>query len=271
MTNEKSDSIRDFTVDDVVGALANQEFFLVYQPEFDLKSNAFVGVEALLRWRHPNHGVVLPDEFLSLLEESGNITAVGRWTLVSACAQGREWHDMGYRFSVSVNISPRQIRDEEFVTDVASAITISGFTALNLVLEIPQRILAGGPVVIEHLEALRTLGIRIAVDDIELEQEVVALLESTPIDIVKLDRQFVARMSEEPMSSTLESLVDMARAKNLQVVAAGVEDAEQRQLLQFGHVGIGQGYHFSKPREAVEINQMLLDFSIFSGKPLYTE
>src|SRR5579863_7170708 len=96
-------------------ALDEEQFFLVYQPEIDLNSNAFVGVEALIRWRHPERGVVSPDEFVPQLESSGLILAVGRWALVTACAQGAEWHDKGYRFTLSVNISPRQFSWDGFV------------------------------------------------------------------------------------------------------------------------------------------------------------
>ena len=248
-------------------ALENDQFFLVYQPEIDLHSNAFVGVEALIRWRHPERGVLSPDTFVPELESSGLILAVGRWALVTACAQGAEWHDKGFRFTVSVNISARQFAWGGFVDEVEEVLSSSRFPPGLLVLEFEQRTLAGDST--DRLAELATLGVRLAIDDFEPGQSLLSDLESLPITVVKLDRHFVTSLSDSPAGAELmHSLVDLAKKSKVQIVASGIEDAEQRRRLQLEDVGVGQGFLFSKPHEATEIDRYLEDFSIFSGKPL---
>jgi EAL domain-containing protein (putative c-di-GMP-specific phosphodiesterase class I) len=264
MANESESSRgsaeRGDLTEELAKALENQEFFLVYQPEIDLRSNAFVGVEALIRWRHPERGVLSPDEFVPELETSGLILAVGRWALVTACAQGAEWHDKGYRFTVSVNISDLQFAWSGFVDEVEEVLSSSRFPSGLLVLEFAQGTLAGESA--ERLDELVALGVRLAVDDFEPGQ-------SLPIAVVKLDRHFVSARSETPEGAELvHALVDLAKKSKVQIVASGIEDAEQRQRLQLEDVGVGQGFLFSKPHEAAEIDRYLEDFSIFSGKPL---
>jgi EAL domain-containing protein (putative c-di-GMP-specific phosphodiesterase class I) len=248
-------------------ALEDEQFFLVYQPEIDLHSNAFVGVEALIRWRHPQRGVLSPDAFVPELESSGLILAVGRWALATACAQGAEWHDKGYRFTVSVNISALQFAWSGFVEEVAEVLSSSRFPSGLLVLEFSQGTLAGESA--ERLNELVGLGVRLAVDDFEPGQSLLSDLENLPIAVVKLDRHFVSALSETPKGAELvHALVDLAKKSKVQIVASGIEDAEQRQRLQLEDVGVGQGFLFSKPHEAAEIDRYLEDFSIFSGKPL---
>ncbi|MGD0852807.1 MAG: EAL domain-containing protein [Acidimicrobiales bacterium] len=248
-------------------ALENQEFFLVYLPEIDLRSNAFVGVEALIRWRHPRRGVLGPDDFVPELESSGLILAVGRWALFTACAQGAEWHDKGYRFTVSVNISALQFAWSGFIGEVDEALSSSRFPSGLLVLEFAQGTLAGESA--DHLDDLMALGVRLAVDDFEPGQSLLSDLENLPIAVVKLDRHFVSALSKRPQGAELvHALVELAKKSKVQIVASGIEDADQRQRLQLEDVGVGQGFLFSKPHEAAEIDRYLEDFSIFSGKPL---
>ncbi len=248
-------------------AFEDEQFFLVYQPEIDLHSNAFVGVEALIRWRHPQRGVLSPDTFVPELESSGLILTVGRWALATACAQGAEWHDKGFRFTVSVNISALQFAWSGFVDEVDEVLSSSRFPSDLLVLEFAQRTLAGESS--ERLAELDELGVRLAVDDFEPGQSLLSDLEKFPIAVVKLDRHFVAGLSDSPAGTELvHTLVELAKKSKVQIVASGIEDAEQRQRLQLEEVGVGQGYLFSKPHEAAEIDHYLEDFSIFSGKPL---
>ncbi|NNN01505.1 MAG: EAL domain-containing protein [Acidimicrobiaceae bacterium] len=254
-------------VDEAPRVLEIDQYFLVYQPEFDLHSNAFVGVEALIRWRDPSRGVVSPDEFLPSLEESGEIVPVGRWALQTACFQGAEWHDKGYRFSVSVNVSARQFDRIEFLEEVEQSLEASRFSPTHLVLEFSQSAL-DSPLGEERFEVLRSLGVRIAIDDIELDRADISVLVRSPIDIVKLDRRFIATVTDSTAAELVHSLVRQAKEHSIQVVASGIEDESQRDLLKLENVGIGQGFHFSAPREAPEIDQLLLDFSIFSGKPI---
>lgn len=253
--------------EELAKALADEQFFLVYQPEIDLHSNAFVGVEALIRWRHPARGVLGPDEFVPVLEASGLILAVGRWALATACAQGAEWHDKGFRFTVSVNVSPKQFAWPGFVGEVDEALASSRFPAGLLVLEFAQETLRGESM--PRLAELAELGVRLSVDDFEPGQSLLGDIENLPITIVKLDRRFVATLSESSNGTELvHALVELAKKSQLQIVASGIEDAEQRQRLQLEDVGVGQGFLFSRPHEAADIDRYLENFSIFSGKPL---
>jgi EAL domain-containing protein (putative c-di-GMP-specific phosphodiesterase class I) len=255
---------------DLAAALDAQQFFLVYQPTIDLETNAFAGVEALIRWRHPTRGVLGPDDFIDELEASGDIVPVGRWALETACAHGAAWHDKGYRFNVSVNVSPRQFAFAGFRDDVASALVQSRFDPTLLVLEFSQ-----GTLTQDHgasrvrLDRLRDLGVRFAVDDFEPGESALDELQEFAIDIVKLDREFIATLAtSSDAASLVHSLVQLSESRHLQVIAAGIEDSDQRERLQNERVHVGQGYLFSKPHEAEEIDRYLEDFAIFSGKPL---
>jgi EAL domain-containing protein (putative c-di-GMP-specific phosphodiesterase class I) len=254
---------------DLALALETDQFFLVYQPTIDLQTDAFAGVEALIRWRHPIHGVVNPETFISALEDSGQIVPVGRWALSTACAQGAVWHAKGYRFAVSVNISFKQLDLEEFVEDVSAALASSRFDPALLVLEFSQRTLTrDGEATVGHLAALKALGVRLAVDDFASGDSPLAVLEGFPIDIVKLDKGFISGISNSKVAAEIHSLVQLARSMKVQIFASGIEDADQVKQLQIEEVDIGQGFFFSTPHEAGEIDQFLEDFAIFSGKPL---
>jgi EAL domain-containing protein (putative c-di-GMP-specific phosphodiesterase class I) len=256
--------------DELTIALQSDQFFLVYQPTIDLQTGAFVGVEALLRWRHPERGVVNPDVFIHDLEATGEIVPVGRWALRTACLQGAQWHARGYRFDVSVNVSVNQLEDDHFVQDVEATIAASDFDPASLVLEFSQRALLNEEEQsVSRLVALKSLGVRLAVDDFAPGHSPLANLERFPIDIVKLDRDFIAAItSSTEAASLVHTLVLLARSLNLQIIASGVEDAEQRRRLQFEEVDIGQGFLFSRPHEVAEIDRFLEDFAIFSGKPI---
>lgn len=255
---------------DLAVALEEGQFFLVYQPTIDLETNGFAGVEALIRWKHPSRGVLGPDEFITALEESGEIVGVGRWALETACTDGSSWHDKGYRFNVSVNVSARQFRDDDFYGDVVSALEASRFEPSLLVLEFSQDTLTSDrDDAVARLGRLRTLGVRFAVDDFEPGESALDELEAFTIDIVKLDRTFIAGVATSPESASLvQQLVQLSEKRHVQVIASGIEDSEQRNRLQNEKVHVGQGYLFSKPHEASEIDRYLEDFAIFSGRPL---
>jgi EAL domain-containing protein (putative c-di-GMP-specific phosphodiesterase class I) len=254
---------------DLATALERGQFFLVYQPTIDLETNGFAGVEALLRWRHPDRGLLGPDLFIAELDRSGEIAAVGRWALMTACGDGASWHDKGYRFNVSVNISRRQFVSDQFFGDVAGALSASRFDPALLVLEFTQGTLAEDrDNSITRLARLRSLGVQFAVDDFEPGESAIEELEAFSIDIVKLDRQFIASVATSTDAASLvQGLVKMSETRHLQVIASGIEDMEQRARLH-EKVQVGQGYLFSKPHEAAEIDRYLEDFAIFSGRPL---
>ena len=255
---------------DLAAALEAHQFFLVYQPTIDLQTNAFAGVEALIRWRHPDRGVLNPEVFITELETSGQITAVGRWALITACEQGAAWHDRGYRFSVSVNVSLEQLDRPGLSQDVTHALASSRFDPSLLVLEFPFAAISGeGAATATRLSDLATLGVRLAIDNFSPNDDSIVVLQRFPIDVVKLAREFIAELTEEPTSrSHVQQLVELAKSRGLRIIASGIEDVDQRRRLQVDEVAMGQGFLFSKPHEAEEIDRYLQDFSIFSGKPL---
>jgi EAL domain-containing protein (putative c-di-GMP-specific phosphodiesterase class I) len=272
----KESTAADRDVDDVIpaeeldSALANDEFFLVYQPSIDLHTNAFAGVESLLRWRHPVRGVVRPDHFIPQLEASGLIVAVGQWALDTACHQGAMWHARGYRFSVSVNISSRQIEDAQFVSRVAETLDTTRFDPSLLVLELSQRTLLDGDAVTdERIADLQALGVRLSVDDFALGQSRLSDLDRFHVDVVKLTKASIDGVADsDTMVPLVHELVEEAKKREVRIVASGIEDAEQRRRLQIEQVDVGQGFYFSRPHEVAEVDRFLEDFALFSGNPL---
>jgi EAL domain-containing protein (putative c-di-GMP-specific phosphodiesterase class I) len=253
---------------DVRGALDANQFYLVYQPEIDLHTNGFAGVEALIRWRHPTRGVVYPADFIPLLEVSGDIVAVGRWALETACYQGTEWHAKGYRFPVAVNTSVQQLRQDGFVEDVARFLRASRLDPGHLTLEFSYTAL-GDSEALTHLGDLRGRGVHLAIDDFAPGRPGFDELATLPVDIVKLNRSFVALNADSAGgAAVIHQLVRDARSLNLRVIASGVEDASQRDQLRDEQVDIGQGFHFARPFEAHDIDRFLEDFALFSGRPL---
>ncbi|HEY5266640.1 MAG TPA: EAL domain-containing protein [Acidimicrobiales bacterium] len=269
-TSLKAERIQELLSEELGQALEREQFFLVYQPTFDLQSNAFAGVEALLRWRTEARGVVKPDLFLPELERSGQIVAVGKWALETACQQGAAWHAKGYRFAVSVNISVKQLELSTFVNDVRGALSSARYDPALLVLEFSQEsLLGGGESTLNTINQLKSFGVRIAVDDFTPGISPLSTLREIPIDIVKLDRKFIDGIAISPQNVELvQSLVQLGKSLNLLIIASGIEDVDQRRHLKYEEINFGQGFLFSAPHEAEEIDQLLEDFAIFSGRPL---
>jgi EAL domain-containing protein (putative c-di-GMP-specific phosphodiesterase class I) len=250
-------------------ALVEHQFLLLYQPTIDLKDRAFVGVEALLRWCHPTRGTVGPDEFLPVLEATGLITAVGSWVLTTACQQGADWYSRGHRFSVSINVSPQQLAQASLPGEVERALADSTFDPRHLVLEFSEHTLARGAELRGSLDRLKETGVRLAIDDFGMEPGSESLLESLPIDIVKIDRAFVSDLSTSTShAARVHQLVELGQRWHVQTVAQGIEDDDQRLRLQSQNVDVGQGFLFSIPHDAEAIDRFLEDYAIFSGKPL---
>jgi EAL domain-containing protein (putative c-di-GMP-specific phosphodiesterase class I) len=257
-------------IPELARALAEHQYFLLYQPTMDLQNGAFVGVEALLRWRHPVDGVVPPDRFLPALERSGAIVEVGAWVVGEACRQGAEWHARGSRMSVSVNVSRRQLQDPDLPRTVERALDATGFDAGHLVLELSEQFLAEqAGAARDQLDRLRALGVRIAVDDFGARIGSASVLRGLPVDIVKIDRSVVAAMSRSPEDAArVHELVQVGKSLGIRTIAQGIEDDDQRLALQVEDVDVGQGFLFSVPHDAEEIDRFLEDFAIFSGEPI---
>ena len=246
------------------------QFFLVYQPTIDLQSNALTGVEALLRWQHPERGVIMPDDFIPELESSGLIIPVGTWVLNTACRQGALWQKEGHRFTVSVNVSILQLARPEFTREVEEALSLSGLDPSLLTLEFTETtLMTNGAETISQLEALKRRGVRLAVDDFGTGYSSLAYLRQFPMDVVKIDRAFVSGLSNTAEAAALvHALVQLGKALNLQTVAEGIEDDDQRLRLQIEDVDIGQGYLFSRPLALADVGAFLDRYAPVSGLPI---
>jgi EAL domain-containing protein (putative c-di-GMP-specific phosphodiesterase class I) len=215
----------------------------------DLKSKRVVGVEALLRWRHPTRGVIPPDAFIPIAEESGLIVPIGRWVLDRACAQAAAWHESGYALDISINVSARQLERPEFVEEVRAALRESGLDASTLTLEITETVLMRKPDATAHLLGeLKALGVRIAVDDFGTGYSSLAYLRQFPVDSLKIDRTFITGLTRSGEAHALtHTLIRLGKALGLQTLAEGVEQHSQLRQLQDEGCDLAQGFLFARP------------------------
>jgi diguanylate cyclase (GGDEF)-like protein/PAS domain S-box-containing protein len=231
-------------------ALENQEFVLHYQPKVKLSSGQFCGAEALIRWNDPRTGLVPPARFIPILEQTGLIHEVGRWALQTAIGDYRRWRSMGLRdVRIAVNVSTLQLRARDFIAEIERVIGDGAEAAGGLELEITEGIIMED---VNHsilrLQAIRSLGVRVAVDDFGTGFSSLSYLSKLPIDTLKIDRSFVTGMTGSPQGLALVStIIGLAHALKLGVVAEGVETQEQARLLRLLNCDEAQGYLFSKP------------------------
>jgi diguanylate cyclase (GGDEF)-like protein/PAS domain S-box-containing protein len=233
-------------------ALERGQFSLDYQAKLDLKSGAISGVEALLRWQHPDLGLVSPMQFLPLAEELGLIVPIGRWVLHTACAQNVAWQRQGLPpVCVAVNISARQFT-EELPGDIAAALEASGLAPGLLELELTEAtVMSNAERAVKLLGAIKQLGVRLAIDDFGTGYSSLAQIKRFPIDTLKVDRSFVREIGGSANDVSLtQAVIAMGKTLSLTVVAGGVETAEQLQFLSDQACDEIQGYHFSKPVSA---------------------
>jgi diguanylate cyclase (GGDEF)-like protein/PAS domain S-box-containing protein len=240
-------------------ALANDQFFLVYQPIFDLETMAIGGVEALLRWQHPTRGVIAPGEFIGVLEENGLILDVGRWVLHQACNQAAEWSRMGHRIQMSVNVSMRQLDSAELVTEVQEALAMSALEPSSLTLEVTESVLMrDADATVAHLRHLKEVGVLIAIDDFGSGQSSLTYLRRFPIDELKIDRSFISAIDSTRESvALLHTLVELGRTLGLSVVAEGIETVAQLEGLRGENCAFGQGFIFARPLAPSAVEALL--------------
>jgi diguanylate cyclase (GGDEF)-like protein len=237
---------------DLRSALEGEQFRLVYQPIYRLDDLSVVAVEALLRWQHPTHGLIGPDEFISILERTGQIREVGRWVLLQACEQMAAWHARGDRLQVSVNVSGVQLDGDAIVDDIREAIDSSGLDAASLVIEVTETsLMRNADATVRRLKAIKELGVRIAVDDFGTGYSSLANLQRFPVDCLKIDRMFTNLISTSPESTALiGTLVQLGRDLGLTTLAEGVETPDQLDRLRGARVDEIQGFLLSRPLEA---------------------
>ncbi|HUY06265.1 MAG TPA: EAL domain-containing protein [Acidimicrobiales bacterium] len=249
-------------------AFDEHQFFLLYQPVINLATNAFVGVEALLRWQHPERGVIQPDEFIPALEASGLIVSVGAWVLKEACRQGAIWAGQGHAISVSVNVSGKQLERNRLVDDVHDALDATGFDPVLLILELTETsMMENVDAAVERLTILKSIGVRIAIDDFGTGYSSVVYLQQFPLDILKIDRSFVSKIVDSKESAALvHTIIDLGKALNFETIAEGIEEEDQRLALLDEHVDAGQGFLFSRPIDVSAIEHLFKE-SVTSSHP----
>lgn len=236
-------------------ALHNDELEVYYQPQMALDKNRLIGMEALLRWNHPDKGMVSPGDFIPLAEETGLIEPIGEWILRAACAQNKAWQDMGYPpVCVSVNMSARQFRRKDIVELIGVILEETGLEGQYLEIELTESIIMHDiESTIKTFKKLKKMGVKLAIDDFGTGYSSLAYLKLFPIDHLKIDRSFVFNIANDANDAAIaNSVVILAHSMNLKVVAEGVETMEQLEILRKQGCDYVQGYFFSKPLSARE-------------------
>jgi diguanylate cyclase (GGDEF)-like protein len=241
-------------------ALDAGQFRLVYQPIYNLADLSLAGVETLLRWDHPSLGEIQPDDFIPLLESSGQILDVGRWVLNAACQQMASWHDRGSTLGIAVNVSARQLDDDRIVADVRDALELSQLDPAALMLEITETVLMRNTHgTARRLEAIKALNVELAIDDFGTGYSSLASLQQFPIDSIKIDRAFTQSIERSPQSHALiKLLVQFGRTLGLKTLAEGVETIDQLDQLRGESIDQIQGFLLSRPLDRDSAEALIL-------------
>ncbi len=244
---------------DLNTALQDKQLFLLYQPVFDLNTGRVAGVEALIRWQHPSHGVLPPAEFIPLAEETGLIVPMGRWVLEESCSRAAAWNVAGHRVGVSTTVSAIQLNRDGFLTDVRRALQQSGLDPSLLTLEITEStVLLDVEAATERLQEVKELGVRIAIDDFGSGYAYRSDLQRMPLDFIKVDRSSLAASDDEDYRSwLLEAILHFGRDLELTVIAKGIDTQEQMSNIRAMGCTMGQGFFMGKPVPASAVESLL--------------
>jgi EAL domain-containing protein (putative c-di-GMP-specific phosphodiesterase class I) len=239
--------------------LARGEFELLFQPKLDLKQGGIIGAEALVRWRHPTRGLVMPDDFIVLAEETGNIQHLTRWALRAGLTEARRWLDQGMAARISINISVRDLADDTLTERISDLLRELQLPASALILEITESAIMGEPeAAIAILQQLQWLGIDLAIDDFGIGQSSLAYLRRLPTREIKLDKAFVRTLPDSPDDRTIvRSVTELGHNLGYIVTAEGVEDAACLRLLHSYGCDYAQGYFIGKPMPAEAFPQFV--------------
>lgn len=243
-------------------ALSNNEFLVYYQPKIDVNTRRVVGLEALVRWRDPERGLVSPGEFIPVAEESGLIEPIGQWVLEETCAQNYRWQQEGLPpVCASVNVSARQFRNKNFVSTVEAILERTKLEPRWLELEITESMLMGDmEPIIARMESLRRLGVSLSIDDFGTGYSSLGYLSSFPVTTLKIDRIFISDVHSNPQTAEIaRAIIGLSRGLNLEIIAEGAEDIEQINFLKEHGCNFVQGFYYSKPVPASEFVIMLRD------------
>lgn len=246
---------------DLRKALARSEFMVVYQPKWDSYLNVTVGLEALLRWRHPEHGIVSPAEFIPIAEETGLIVPITYWMLQDVCAQNRLWHQESVaNVAVSVNMSARMFEGDGLCEAVEEALALSGLEPEFLELEITESIAMNNMEdTVAQLSKLRELGVRVSLDDFGTGFSSLGNLDEIPVNTLKIDQVFIRKSKMHSKKAIISNIIAIASNLNMEVVAEGVETTEQIELLQSLGCRVMQGYYYGRPMPVQELGEWFLE------------
>ncbi|WP_142318402.1 GGDEF domain-containing phosphodiesterase [Bacillus cereus] len=245
---------------DLQNALENNELFLVYQPQIDSKAGKVIGAEALIRWQHPELGLISPFEFIPIAEETSQIISIGKWTLQKACRQLKEWHSAGYsNLKMGINLSAIEFEQKDFVQTIISTIEEIGVPASSIDLELTERIaIVDEKETLSKLKVLKSYGIHLSIDDFGTGYSSLAYLPLYPIDTLKIPREFVNRIgTSTDGDEIIQTIISLAHTLNMKVIAEGVETKEQLTVLQKNACYLIQGYYYSKPLNGDEFINFL--------------
>ncbi|BFU44384.1 putative bifunctional diguanylate cyclase/phosphodiesterase [Krasilnikovia sp. MM14-A1004] len=244
-------------------ALIRRELYLLYQPVYDIVTGRLAGVEALVRWEHPQRGNIPPGDFIGVAERSGLIVPMGSWVLRTACRQLSRWqaeYGDAAITRINVNVAARQLREASFVDEVTAVLHDTGLQPGNLVLEVTESSVLDGPHVRETLEALHDLGVRLALDDFGTGQSSLSLLRAVPVDVLKLDKSFVDGIcdgADRGRLAVAAAVAQLAEYLQLSAVAEGIESADQMNRLREMGYRLGQGFHLGRPLPADEVGAIM--------------
>ena len=243
-------------------AIERQEFVLYYQPQVDIASGSVVGAEALIRWNHPELGLVMPGKFISIAEERGLIVPIGNWTIDEAARQAAIWQNQGTPIRIAVNVSAVQFRQKDFVEQLANKIQKHGIAPAQLEIELTERIIMrDAKTTIEILERLHKMGVQLSIDDFGTGYSSLSYLRHFPIDKIKIDQSFV---KDENAGHIVTAVIGLARGFKLKVIAEGVETKEQLELLREQGCDEAQGFLFSPALAVAEFEKLIRQW-----KPMY--
>ena len=243
-------------------AFENDEFLIHYQPVIDIHKNEIVGVEALLRWQHPDKGMIQTTDFLPTVEKSGLIIALGEWLIFSVCKQIRVWQDAGLKEqNASINLAPRQFEEQDLVALFTQAIAENNIEGSSLSVEVTERTLIENVGEVEStLKKLRNMGIKVMLDDFGTGYASLAYLKDFPVDVVKIDREFISGIPDNPDDSAfVDAIAGLTRGLKLDLLAEGVETESQVKMLKSIGCHYGQGYYWSKALPGDEYEQFYMN------------
>ncbi|NQF16168.1 EAL domain-containing protein [Brevibacillus sp. HB1.3] len=239
-------------------AIEQEQFQIYYQPKIDIATSAMTGMEALVRWVHPELGIIPPNRFIPIAEETGMILALGEWILKQACKQNKNWHDQGYTLKVSVNLSARQIYQKDLVEMIKDILQETQLSPHWLELEITESIFVKMEEATAVLQQIRDIGIQISIDDFGTGYSSFSYIKSLPVDTIKIDASFIRDIHHNQESQAIvKAIVTIAQSLNMNVIAEGIELHDQVAALKENGCDHGQGYLFSKPLPTDDFDQLL--------------